>query len=81
MVDIQRVETAETLPHLYALTLADDGSPAQDKTVSVLMLQLYANLFLGARTTKTRVIYYILILYFSIFVFLLLEAKLFFASF
>ncbi|KAI9249357.1 glycogen debranching enzyme [Helicostylum pulchrum] len=32
MVDIQHVETAETLPHLHALTLADDGSPAQDKT-------------------------------------------------
>lgn len=57
MVDTQRVETAETLPHLYALTLADDGSPAQDKTVSFLMHQLAANLFLGARTTKTRIIY------------------------
>lgn len=57
MVDIQHVETAETLPHLHALTLADDGSPAQDKTVSFLMHQLAANLFLGARTTKTRIIY------------------------
>lgn len=30
----QTVETVEMLPRLHALTLADDGSPAQDKTVS-----------------------------------------------
>jgi hypothetical protein len=35
MVNTKKVaETIEMLPRLYALTLADDGSPAQDKTVS-----------------------------------------------
>jgi hypothetical protein len=34
MVVAKPVDTRETLPRLHALTLADDGSPAQDKTVS-----------------------------------------------
>jgi hypothetical protein len=43
---------AEQVPHLYALTLADDGSPAQDKTVS--LCNSVMQLSLGARITKTR---------------------------
>lgn len=34
MVHIEEVEAIQNIPRLYTLTLADDGSPAQDKTVS-----------------------------------------------
>lgn len=34
MVHIEEVEHIQSIPRLYTLTLADDGSPAQDKTVS-----------------------------------------------
>lgn len=31
---IDKTRTIQELPRLHALTLADDGSPTQDKTVS-----------------------------------------------
>lgn len=42
----------QEIPHLYALTLADDGSPAQDKTVGLCNDIMQP--FLGARLTITR---------------------------
>lgn len=62
MVNTEKVkDTIATIPRLHALTLTDDGSPAQDKTVSHYINAItICKMFLGTRTTKTRVIHFIL---------------------
>lgn len=61
MVNTKKVEKhIAAIPHLHALTLTDDGSPAQDKTVSHINAITICKMFLGTRITKARVIYFVL---------------------
>lgn len=48
----QNVETIEMFPRLHALTLGDDGSPAQDKTVSFNAIVICKLFFLAKKEKR-----------------------------
>jgi hypothetical protein len=55
---IDETRIIQELPRLHALTLADDGSPVKDKTVShAIKICIKFVRYLGTRITITRFFY------------------------